>query len=181
MVAAGVGALGCLRCLVRVAGEQHVRTARDLLGNTALHHAALAGQLSTLGFLLRCIHPEAELPTNAEGASVLQMAAASGELDCVLILLQRKTVGDALTVTQTADRTGFTPLHAAAFRGHSYVCEALLAAGADASAECRAHAEGNSDWSKRRVSCATPASLAESAGHHTLAKQLHLRALGANR
>ena len=75
-----------------------------------------------------------------------------------------------------ADHTGFTPLHAAAYRGHAAVCEALLAAGADADAECHTHAEANGgatqQGKRRRGSGATPASLAESAGHHALASRL---------
>ena len=75
-----------------------------------------------------------------------------------------------------ADHRGFTPLHAAAYRGHAQVCETLLAAGADAAAECHAHAEADGgaaqQGKRRRGSGATPASLAESAGHHALARRL---------
>ena len=81
-----------------------------------------------------------------------------------------------MTGARHADHTGFTPLHAAAYRGHATVCEALLAAGADADAECHTHAEANGgaaqQGKRRRGSGATPASLAESAGHHALASRL---------
>ena len=173
---------------------------------------ALAGQPATLAFLLqRCYrHPSAPdgtplpLPTNAEGAGALQMAAASGDGRCVAALLAHEAsyvltfceAGPGATDASEgagggraagaagaagvrhADHTGFTPLHAAAYRGHATVCEALLAAGADADAECHTHthAEANGgaaqQGKRRRGSGATPASLAESAGHHALASRL---------
>ena len=76
-----------------------------------------------------------------------------------------------------ADRTGFTPLHAAAFRGHHDVCEVLLAAGADATAICHAtrFAGANEDCSTassmniRGQNCAV---LAEQAGHDEIAAML---------
>ena len=88
------------------------------------------------------------------------------------------TGATGVTGARHADHTGFTPLHAAAYRGHATVCEALLAAGADADAECHTHAEAEANGGaaqqgkRRRGSGATPASLAENAGHHALASRL---------
>jgi len=191
MVAAGVGALGCLRVLADAAGANHMRTACDVLGNAALHHAAKAGQSATLDFLLRYCHPQGNLPTNEEGASVLQMAAASGDLGCVRLLLWREgdRASDGALGACAADHTGFTPLHAAAYRGHRAICEELLAAGADATAECGAPVEGfarqgsKEQWkcaspgqsncaSPAQSNCASPALMAETSGHQMLAKRL---------
>lgn len=70
MLAAGVGARGCLAALVAAAGAEHTRRSADLLGHTALHHSAMAGQEGTLAMLL-ALHLEepAELPRNAEGST----------------------------------------------------------------------------------------------------------------
>ena len=118
------------------------------------------------------------------------MAAASGDGRCVAALLAHEAGPGATDANEAtgggraagaagarhADHTGFTPLHAAAYRGHATVCEALLAAGADADAECHTYAEANGgaaqQGKRRRGSGATPASLAESAGHHALASRL---------
>eukprot|EP00966_Prymnesium_polylepis_P314116 7259138-Prymnesium_polylepis.1 len=152
MLAAGVGALGCLLALVDAAGVEHVLESADVLGQTALHHAAMGGQPETLAALLE-LYPTAELPRNAEGGSAVQMAAAAGSEACVLLLLQREqqeqrdelppAVGGHPSTSRartpsvaSADRTGFTPLHAAAYRGHAAVCVLLLQRGASAGAVC---------------------------------------------
>ena len=149
------------------------------------------------------------------------MAAAAGSEGCVLLLLQRGQQqpaepspkqlvvggncggcksgggGDASSSVCLADRTGFTPLHAAAYRGHASVCELLLRWGADAGALCSAnahaaelggdgdgkeHSVGENIGEKRRRPPAgaargqqalmPPDGLAEQAGHHALAQRL---------
>ena len=79
MVAAGAGSLTSLRLLAGRVGLRHVCWARDLLGQVALHHAAMSGQLHTLRFLLLHCGPEYSergVPRSSEGASAVQMAAA---------------------------------------------------------------------------------------------------------
>ena len=135
----------------------------DLLGQVALHHAAMGGQEGTLAVLLG-LQPAGDLPRNAEGASAVQMAAAAGSEACVSMLLQYEQqqqqnrvlplAHGAQAATRVehsvgcADRTGFTPLHAAAYRGHAAVCLLLLEWGADAGAICSqsahaSHADAN--------------------------------------
>jgi len=172
MVAAGLGAVGCLRALVAAAGVQHLLSARDVLGSTALLHAASAGEPATLAAILLLTPHCTPLPSNAEGGSPLQAAAASGCLRCVEMLLARSGLGKgARGAAGEPDRTGFLPLHAAAFRGHRDVCETLLEWGADARALCSvAQAQGG-----RRDAQQTSADLAQQAGHVALAAYLRSR------
>ena len=48
MLAAGVGAIGCLQALLDAAGAEHALQGADVLGQTALHHAAMGGQARSL-------------------------------------------------------------------------------------------------------------------------------------
>ena len=172
MLAAGVGAIKCLPILCSaaqlVAGAASVRECADLLGRVALHHAALGGQLATLAYLLEHCHGgDPQLPS-AEGALPVQMAAAAGSVRCVRLLLQCS--GAPAADAKQGDRTGFTPLHAAAFRGHGDVCKVLLEAGADASAVCHTTRFGAAG--ARQAGGQTCASLAEQAGHCDVAAML---------
>mmetsp|Transcript_33693 Transcript_33693/g.73571 ORF Transcript_33693/g.73571 Transcript_33693/m.73571 type:complete len:451 (-) Transcript_33693:264-1616(-) len=89
MVAAGVGAEGCLRLLAAKAGPLHVTLAQDLLGQSAIHHAAKAGQTKTLRLLLE-YHEGNELPSDREGSTVFQLAEASGNAPSVEMLLEHR-------------------------------------------------------------------------------------------
>ena len=188
MVAAGVGAVGCLHALSEALAEstdnskQHLLRATDVLGQTAMHHAAAAGESTTLDALLSAWTRDAggeSLPISAEGAPPLQMAAASASVRCVQMLLTHSGAGAA----RQADYFGFTPLAAAAFRGNAAVCEELLLWGADAHAVCSSAAHGAQGAtvgdSSGECEGAPPvpekktcADLAEDGGHHALAKRL---------
>lgn len=188
MVAAGVGAVGCLHALSEALAEstdnskQHLLRATDVLGQTAMHHAAAAGESTTLDALLSAWTRDAggeSLPISAEGAPPLQMAAASASVRCVQMLLTHSGAGAA----RQADYFGFTPLAAAAFRGNAAVCEELLLWGADAHAVCSSAAHGAQGAtvgdSPGECEGAPPvpekktcADLAEDGGHHALAKRL---------
>lgn len=61
---------------------------------------------------------------DAEGRTVLSIAAAQGDPDTVRLLLDRGL--DEMH----RDNGGWTPLHYAAFEGHTEACELLLEAGA---------------------------------------------------
>jgi len=61
----------------------------------------------------------------------LHIAARAGHLSCVAMLLGKHGAYKlAPAEVNAADYRGATPLHAAAFRGHSQICGKLLAAGA---------------------------------------------------
>ena len=59
-------------------------TAKDVLGQTAVHHAAAAGQSETLKYLLGAYYMNNEsIATNSEGAGLLQMVCSLNECGIV--------------------------------------------------------------------------------------------------
>ncbi|KAJ1475248.1 ankyrin repeat-containing domain protein [Baffinella frigidus] len=119
-------------------GEQ-ARTRDARAGDTALHLAALHGDASVVGALLRAGADKEAPEVFGDTALILaarrghrgvvqgalHVAASRAHLETVLTLLAAGCQVDA------RDRHGMTPLHSSAMLGHSRIAEALLHAGAD--------------------------------------------------
>ncbi|KAJ8016391.1 hypothetical protein DPEC_G00006740 [Dallia pectoralis] len=96
---------------------------KDLLGASPVHHAARAGKLTCLRFLVE----EAGLPGNSSannGATPAHDAAATGNLACLQWLLTR---GGCCTADR--DSSGATVLHLASRFSHHEVTDWLLKSG----------------------------------------------------
>uniref|UniRef100_A0A4W4E7N5 WH2 domain-containing protein n=1 Tax=Electrophorus electricus TaxID=8005 RepID=A0A4W4E7N5_ELEEL len=97
---------------------------KDMLGATPVHHAARAGRLNCLRFLV----DEARLPSNSlanNGASPAHDAAATGNLACLQWLL---TQGGCHASAK--DSSGATILHLASRFSHHEITDWLLKSGA---------------------------------------------------
>jgi cytohesin len=90
--------------------------------------AATAGNVAALAQLLAA-HGGPALRIDGDPAELtsLHLAAASGNVEAVRLLLAPPVVSDA----RAARINNFTPLHSAAMQGHAAVCELLVAAGAE--------------------------------------------------
>nr|XP_046253310.1 espin isoform X2 [Scatophagus argus] len=108
---------------VQLAAETLTSDVKDVLGATPVHHAARAGKLACLRFLVE----EAGLPGNCvanNGASPAHDAAATGHLACLQWLL---TQGGCRP--EQRDSSGATVLHLASRFSHHEVTEWLLKGG----------------------------------------------------
>ncbi|KAM3871563.1 espin [Diretmus argenteus] len=108
---------------VQLASKVLTVEVRDLLGATPVHHAARAGRLTCLRFLVE----EAGLPGNClanNGASPAHDAAATGNLACLQWLL---TQGGCSSVDR--DSSGATVLHLASRFSHHELTDWLLKSG----------------------------------------------------
>lgn len=99
-------ALGDTNQMTRlVSANKSVAQARDCNGETPLHWAVNAGQLSLVAFWIQSGAPLAA--TNSAGQTALHIAAANGKIDLVKALLA------AQSPTGIRDTNGWTPLDAA--------------------------------------------------------------------
>lgn len=93
-----------------------------------LVQAAVEGDLATIKAFVDKLGVDAvRLDDDPEEMTLLHVAAAGGSLAVVLYLLAPPVSADPLSLRAN----NFTPLHAAAMKGHAAVCEALIQAGAD--------------------------------------------------
>lgn len=113
--AAANGDLEALRLLV-AAGADIGR--RDARGWSALHHAAGANLVDTVGFLLA--HGAAVDTQNEEGATALHFAGQEGYLAVARALLERGAS------TKVRTKTGLTPLDLALVTEHDEVASLLI-------------------------------------------------------
>jgi hypothetical protein len=107
-----------------------VEQLRDKRGLTALHQAALAGEVAVMKLLL----PDGKLKKNARaslvdpedrhGSRPLHHAAGQGELEAMRLLLKKGAAIDAQTIAQA------TPLHVAASTGQVEAMRLLAEQGA---------------------------------------------------
>jgi ankyrin repeat protein len=96
----------------------------DTNGNTALHEASRWGHLDAVQLL---IEREADLTLlNNYEQTAVHLAAEYGHIAVVEVLL-----GKTPEHLNQQDSSGFTPLHAAAGRGHAETAKRLLELGAD--------------------------------------------------
>jgi len=128
----------CFELLLPLSGDVDVRTVQGIRADgspdlpfnmTPLHLTCSFGQHEMAKELLRC----GALRTARDSLqkTPLHHAARDGHLSCVAMLLGKhgsyKLTPDEVN---SANVDGWTPLHAAAFYGHSQICGKLLAAGA---------------------------------------------------
>src|SRR5690349_11580018 len=94
----------------------------------AVRNAATAGDVEALRQLIAA-HGGSAVRLDGDPAELtaLHWAAASGSAAAVFLLLAPPVGADP----RAARNNNFTPLHAAAMRGHAAVCEVLLGAGAE--------------------------------------------------
>jgi len=128
----------CFELLLPLIGDVDVRTVQGvkddgspypLFNVTPLHLACSFGQHEIAKALLRC--GALRTARDSKQQTALNHAARAGHLSCVAMLLGKhgsyKLTPDEVN---SANVDGWTPLHAAAFYGHSQICGKLLAAGA---------------------------------------------------
>ncbi|KAJ1322975.1 ankyrin repeat domain-containing protein 50 [Microdochium nivale] len=113
--------------------------ASDACGERALHKVAKTGDDYFARLLLRKHHVEIDA-RDGQGATPLILAAASGHIDIVQMLLQCGADMEA------RDATGRTPLIGAAIQGHFGTVRALLEVGADS--------EAVDSWERMALDCA---------------------------
>uniref|UniRef100_UPI00358EB37A espin-like n=1 Tax=Myxine glutinosa TaxID=7769 RepID=UPI00358EB37A len=109
-----------LRALHGKHGPEYLPVIRDRLGASLAHHAARAGRVTTLRFLLT----EAGLRATERaqsGATAAHDAAATGQLECVRWMLESGAL-----LSRDQDSTGATVLHLAVRFGHAKVVRWLL-------------------------------------------------------
>lgn len=99
----------------------------DAHGDTAMHHAAIAGH-SNIALSLSRAGASSERREAFAGHTPMHMAAQSGNID-MLSLMYRGTRGEALLNQQ--DKNGDTPLHIAMRSGQAQAVEWLVESGAD--------------------------------------------------
>ncbi len=93
-------------------------------GETPLELAATNPSIGQFKRLIDASHPDLDA-INAKGETLLHIAARSGNLTHVMLLID---LGASLNIQ---NHSGFTPLHLAAERGSTEIVELLLACGAD--------------------------------------------------
>eukprot|EP00873_Tetraselmis_striata_P025999 jgi/Tetstr1/446263/TSEL_033807.t1 len=109
-------------------GPAETSRARTEEGMTALHWAALGGNVAVVELLLRGVEggPAADISCkDEEGMTALHWAAQWGHAGMVELLLKGVAGGPAADIS-CADKNGLTALHWAAHDGHAAVVELLL-------------------------------------------------------
>ena len=103
---------------------------KEHYGNTALHFAAMAGNVDVIEALMKAA---ARLDLYADGATPLHSASYAGKADAISMLLQYGAPVDSPTVCPPEIRceAGVTPLVLAAKAGHYDAVNVLIDAGAD--------------------------------------------------
>lgn len=100
---------------------------RDINGQTAMHRAAFSGSADTL--LALADYGADYRARDVGGLMAVHKAATMGRDEILELLLER----DPEAVNIRAE-SGWTPLHLAAFGGHTAACAVLLSCGADPNA-----------------------------------------------
>jgi len=103
------------------AGEGHTTDInwRDTDGFSALHHASLMGNAD---LVMRLIDLKADPNArNDDGNSCVHLAALSGQLNNVRVLVEHGYAD----VEDVVNNASFTPLHMAAYAGHTPICAYL--------------------------------------------------------
>ena len=132
---------------------------RDAVGNTALHRAVKERNVSAAGDLLRL---GAKMDVrNRYGITPFYMAVAAGDAAMAKVLIEGSPAGGFREVMLIACRNGDTPLHIAAREGRKDILRMLVRPVTDFS--LAALETENADG-------ATPAEVAETAGHDELAQ-----------
>ncbi|RLN27798.1 ankyrin repeat, PH and SEC7 domain containing protein secG-like [Panicum miliaceum] len=126
--AAAKGRLEVCRFLVEESGVDVNCSTAD--GETPITHAAAAGSVSFLRYLLD--HGGDAAMPNAKGRTPLHNAAQNGHNEAVILLLSR-----GVDVDPMINERGGTPLHLAAGMGHDQAAKALLEHGADGGADVK--------------------------------------------
>jgi ankyrin repeat protein len=130
--AAAAGELAQLEALESAAPGAIKTFSHD--GFTPLHLAAFFGQMSTADFLLSRGVDVNATSKNASALRPIHSAVAHrGDPEVALAIAQALVAAGA--EINVAQQGGWTPLHAAAFHGHTAMVEFLLAHGADVRAK----------------------------------------------
>ena len=127
--AASSGAIGCLRCLLEARGNLRARTSA---WSTPAHLAAARGDAASLHVLLAKHGPEgiATWARDADGQTVLHLAARSGDVPTVQEVLKRvATLKASHGGLGAQDRWSRTALQWAIANGNSSAAVALMQAG----------------------------------------------------
>ncbi len=120
---------GCLALMTLLLDNGGSVIMRQRGGETALHHAAISGEIKVAKLLLE---RGADInQRDLKGSTPLYLAAENNQSEMVSMLLDRKA--DA----SIEGRTEVTPLAAAAYNGSDKIVAALLAHGVDAKAPDR--------------------------------------------
>ncbi len=104
---------------LRILSNGHYLTRNDVHGYTVLHHAAQAGRLENVQFLLT-IYPQLLNQEALNGATPLYLAAQQGALDVVRFLMREKANPNLTT------NHGMSPLYCAIHHGHTEIALELL-------------------------------------------------------
>jgi ankyrin repeat protein len=127
------GDLGSLRKLVPALSSLGILSQQDdddNLGWTALHYAAYRGRVAVLAYLLECKFPVDAVDKTMRTALHSALASASVRMEGVEYLVRNGASVEA------KDKTDWTPLHIAVFRGHVEAVRYLVDKGANVEAVC---------------------------------------------
>ena len=123
-VAASFGKRDATKLLLSLGAD--VNAINPITHDTALMHAAKAGELECLGLLLRQPHSAKTKLMNVNGDTALTLAATHGRLDCVNALIEKlEEVNEVLHETKKGD----TALTLAIENGHEKVVSSLCSEG----------------------------------------------------
>ena len=125
-VAASFGKRDATKLLLSLGAD--VNAINPITHDTALMHAAKAGELECLGLLLRQPHSAKTKLMNVNGDTALTLAATHGRLDCVNALIEKlEEVNEVLHETKKGD----TALTLAIENGHERVVSSFRRQGAN--------------------------------------------------